>query len=75
MQAILGVLFHSLGGVAAGSFYMPYNKVKGWSWESNFVKYKYEFKKWDHHRKIDKIQLCLKSILLKRKSFYSKQLH
>ena len=31
MQAILGVLFHSLGGVAAGSFYMPYNKVKKWA--------------------------------------------
>jgi hypothetical protein len=31
MQAILGVLFHSLGGIAAGSFYMPYNKVKGWA--------------------------------------------
>ena len=37
MQAILGVLFHSLGGVAAGSFYMPYNKVKGWSWESYWM--------------------------------------
>ena len=34
MQALLGVLFHSLGGVASGSFYMPYNKVKGWAWES-----------------------------------------
>ena len=34
MQAILGVLFHSLGGVASGSFYMPFNKVKGWAWES-----------------------------------------
>lgn len=34
MQAILGVLFHTIGGVAAGSFYMPYNKVKGWAWES-----------------------------------------
>jgi L-rhamnose-H+ transport protein len=29
MQAILGILFHSIGGIAAGSFYMPYNKVKG----------------------------------------------
>ena len=37
MQALLGVLFHSLGGVAAGSFYMPYNKVKGWSWESYWI--------------------------------------
>lgn len=37
MQAILGVLFHSIGGIAAGSFYMPYNKVKGWSWETYWI--------------------------------------
>jgi len=37
MQAILGVLFHSIGGIAAGSFYMPYNKVKGWAWESYWI--------------------------------------
>jgi L-rhamnose-H+ transport protein len=37
MQAILGVLFHSLGGVSAGSFYMPYNKVKKWAWESYWM--------------------------------------
>jgi L-rhamnose-H+ transport protein len=37
MQALLGVLFHSLGGVAAGSFYMPFNKVKGWAWESFWI--------------------------------------
>ena len=37
MQAILGVIYHSLGGFAAGSFYMPYNKVKGWAWESYWI--------------------------------------
>jgi L-rhamnose-H+ transport protein len=37
MQAIFGVLFHSIGGIAAGSFYMPYNKVKGWAWESYWI--------------------------------------
>jgi L-rhamnose-H+ transport protein len=37
MQALLGIIFHSLGGVAAGSFYMPYNKVKGWSWETYWM--------------------------------------
>ena len=37
MQAILGVIFHSLGGVASGSFYMPFNKVKGWNWESYWM--------------------------------------
>jgi L-rhamnose-H+ transport protein len=34
MQALLGVLFHTIGGVASGSFYMPFNNVKGWRWES-----------------------------------------
>ena len=37
MQAILGVLFHFIGGFASGSFYMPYKKVKGWSWESFLI--------------------------------------
>ncbi len=37
MQALLGVVFHSLGGIAAGSFYMPFNKVKGWAWESYWI--------------------------------------
>ena len=37
MQALLGILFHSLGGVAAGSFYMPYNKVNGWAWETYWM--------------------------------------
>ncbi|MEE4116374.1 MAG: L-rhamnose/proton symporter RhaT [Marinilabiliaceae bacterium] len=34
MQALLGIIYHSIGGFASGSFYMPYNKVKGWAWES-----------------------------------------
>lgn len=37
MQALLGVFFHFLGGFASGSFYMPYKKVKGWSWESFWI--------------------------------------
>lgn len=37
MQALLGILYHSLGGIASGSFYMPYNKVKGWAWESYWI--------------------------------------
>ena len=37
MQTLLGVLFHSLGGVASGSFYMPFNKVKNWNWESYWM--------------------------------------
>lgn len=37
MHVLLGVLYHSIGGFASGSFYMPYNKVKGWSWESYWI--------------------------------------
>lgn len=37
MQVILGVIFHFLGGAASGSFYLPYKKVKGWSWESFWI--------------------------------------
>lgn len=37
MQALFGVLFHFLGGAASGSFYIPYKKVKGWSWESYWI--------------------------------------
>src|SRR6187401_1659297 len=37
MQAILGIIFHFIGGFASGSFYMPYKQVKGWSWESFWI--------------------------------------
>jgi len=37
MQVLLGVFYHSLGGFASGSFYMPFNKVKGWAWESYWI--------------------------------------
>lgn len=37
MHVLLGILYHSLGGIASGSFYMPYNKVKGWAWESYWI--------------------------------------
>jgi L-rhamnose-H+ transport protein len=37
MGVILGVIFHFIGGFASGSFYMPYKKVKGWSWESFWI--------------------------------------
>src|SRR5260370_24718263 len=29
----LGVFFHWLGGLASGSFYVPYKGVKKWAWE------------------------------------------
>ncbi|MBN1345690.1 MAG: L-rhamnose/proton symporter RhaT [Phycisphaerae bacterium] len=33
----LGVILHALGGFAAGSFYIPYKKVRGWAWESYWL--------------------------------------
>ncbi|MBT9188271.1 L-rhamnose/proton symporter RhaT [Zobellia russellii] len=37
MQTVLGVFFHLIGGVAAGSFYMPYKKVERWNWETYWL--------------------------------------
>lgn len=37
MNAVFGVLFHFIGGFASGSFYVPYKKVKSWSWESMWI--------------------------------------
>lgn len=34
---ILGVIFHWLGGLASGSFYVPYKGVKKWSWETYWL--------------------------------------
>ena len=33
----LGTLFHALGGFAAASFYLPFKKVRQWSWETYWV--------------------------------------
>lgn len=37
MQAILGIIFHFIGGFASGSFYVSYKKVKGWAWETYWL--------------------------------------
>ena len=37
MNAILGIIYHSIGGFASGSFYMPFNKVKKWAWETYWI--------------------------------------
>ncbi len=37
MQLLLGVIFHFIGGFASGSFYIPFKKVSGWSWESYWI--------------------------------------
>src|SRR6266496_1183282 len=34
---ILGVFFHWLGGLASGSFYVPYRGVKHWAWETYWL--------------------------------------
>jgi L-rhamnose-H+ transport protein len=33
----LGVLFHWLGGLASGSFYVPYKGVRYWAWETYWL--------------------------------------
>lgn len=37
MQALLGIIFHSLGGASSGSWYMPYNLVQKWRWEVYWI--------------------------------------
>jgi len=34
---ILGVFLHWLGGLASGSFYVPYRRVKHWAWETYWL--------------------------------------
>jgi L-rhamnose-H+ transport protein len=36
---VLGVLVFILGGLASAVFYLPFNKVKGWAWESYWMIY------------------------------------
>jgi len=36
-NAIFGVIFHWLGGLASGSFYVPYKGVRKWSWETYWL--------------------------------------
>ena len=33
----LGVVYHWLGGLASGSFYVPYRGVKNWAWETYWL--------------------------------------
>jgi L-rhamnose-H+ transport protein len=34
---LLGVVFHWLGGLASGSFYVPFRRVKKWAWETYWL--------------------------------------
>jgi L-rhamnose-H+ transport protein len=33
----IGVFLHAVGGFAAGSFYMPFKKIRSWAWESAWL--------------------------------------
>jgi L-rhamnose-H+ transport protein len=37
MNSLLGIVFHAIGGFASGSFYLPFRKVKVWSWETAWL--------------------------------------
>jgi len=34
---LLGVFFHWIGGLASGSFYVPFRRVKVWAWETYWL--------------------------------------
>jgi L-rhamnose-H+ transport protein len=34
---LIGVFLHAVGGFAAGSFYMPFKKIRNWAWESAWL--------------------------------------
>lgn len=36
-NAFFGIMLHAIGGLAAASFYIPYKKVKAWSWETYWL--------------------------------------
>lgn len=33
----LGVILHAIGGLAAGSFYIPFSRVRNWAWETYWL--------------------------------------
>ncbi len=37
MGAIIGLILHAIGGLAAGSFYIPFKLIKKWSWETSWL--------------------------------------
>jgi len=37
MNALLGIFLHAIGGLASGSFYVPFRRVKNWAWESYWL--------------------------------------
>ena len=39
LNAPLGIVIFTLGGLAGAVFYLPFKKVKGWAWESYWMVY------------------------------------
>ena len=37
MGAAIGVFLHAVGGLAAGGFYLPIQRIKDWAWESSWL--------------------------------------
>jgi L-rhamnose-H+ transport protein len=37
VEIILGVFYHFVGGFASGSFYLPFKRVREWSWETYWI--------------------------------------
>lgn len=37
MTIVLGLIFHFIGGFASGSFYLPFKRVRNWSWETYWL--------------------------------------
>lgn len=37
MAAALGVFLHAVGGLAAGGFYLPIQRIKDWAWETSWL--------------------------------------
>lgn len=37
MNPVVGVILHAIGGFNAGTFYIPFKKVKNWAWESYWL--------------------------------------
>src|SRR3954449_10148942 len=37
MNPFLGVVLHWLSGLASGSFYVPFRRVRNWSWETYWL--------------------------------------
>jgi L-rhamnose-H+ transport protein len=37
VEILVGVLYHFIGGFSSGSFYLPFHRVRQWSWENYWL--------------------------------------